>query len=183
MEYTNVGGFLIPDLNSEGMMGHRNRRKGANGHNVELQLTARPVDNLRLFINTGYRQVFSVATRKIHRSEPVLRFSAGADLRGDAGWTASLRAFYRSGLSRAIGNPDSVLEPQIDRYVDPAFFVNARFAWTLAVKPWKFCTGLEVFNLLGSRFRELTGLFYPNDPDVGGELLGRRITLFVRGEI
>jgi hypothetical protein len=43
--------------------------------------------------------------------------------------------------------------------------------------------GVEAFNLLDKRFREFTGYTEPNGVDYGGEMLGRRVTLFVRGEI
>jgi iron complex outermembrane receptor protein len=183
MEYRNVAGVLIPDLNSPGMMEHRNDKGGDNSHNVDLHIMAKPTDSLRLFFSAGYRQLYNAKTLRFRRGEPIFRLAAGVDLRGEPGWKASLRAFYTGKHYRNIGNPESVIEKVINLVVDPAFFINARFAWTLDDDPFGITVGLEVFNLLGTGFRETGGISFPNTFDHAGDLMGRRIVLFVQGEI
>jgi outer membrane receptor protein involved in Fe transport len=183
MQYRNIGGVLIPDLNSPGMLAHNNDPRGDNGHNLDLQVMAWPTDNSRLFVTAGYRQVYDAVIHRFGRGEPILRLAAGIDLQGAPGWKASLRAYYTGKHRRNIGNPKSVIEPMVNLPVEAYFFINARLAWTLAADPAKVSIGLEAFDLLNTGFRELSGIAYPNDIDHGGDLMGRRIVLFVQGEI
>jgi hypothetical protein len=183
MEYRNIGGVLIPDLNSPGMLSHNNDKRGDDGHTLDLRIVAWPTENSRLLFVGGYRQVYDAVILRFGRGEPILRLAAGIDLQGEPGWKASLRAHYTSEHRRHIGNPTSVIEPMLSLPVEQYLFINARFAWTLAADPAKLCVGLEAFDLLGTGFRELAGVAYPNDIDHGGDLMGRRIVLFVQGEI
>jgi hypothetical protein len=47
----------------------------------------------------------------------------------------------------------------------------------------KLSAGVEAFNLLNYRYRELGGLPVPNQRDLSAERLGRKIVLFVQGQI
>ena len=183
MQYRNIAGVLIPDLNSPGMLGHTNDLRGDDSHNVDLQVMAWPTDDLRLFVSAGYRQLYDAKTLRFARGEPIFRLAAGLDLKGEPGWSVSLRAYYTSKHYRNIGNPESVIENMVHLPVCAYFLVNTRFAWKLASDPFGVSAGLEVFNLLGTGFRELGGIAYPNNVDHGGDLMGRRIVLFVQGEI
>jgi iron complex outermembrane receptor protein len=183
MQYRNIGGILIPDINSPGMLSHNNDQRGDDGHNLDLQVIAWPTDDWRVFITAGYRQVYDAVTHRFGRGEPILRLAAGMDLQGEPGWKASLRAYYTGEHYRNIGNPHSVIEPMIHLPVEAYFFINARLAWTLADDLVKLKTGLEIFDLLNTGFRELAGIANPNNVDHGGDLMGRRIVLFVQGEI
>jgi len=183
MQYRNIGGVLIPDINSPGMLSHNNDQRGDDGHNLDLQIMAWPTDNTRFMFVAGYRQVYDAITHRFGRGEPILRLAAGADMKGAAGWKLSLRAYYTSRYYRNIGNPHSVIEPMVNLPVEAYLFVNARFAWTLTAEPVSLSVGLEAFDLLGTGFREESAIAFSNDVDHGGDLLGRRIVLFVQGEI
>ena len=183
MQYRNIGGVLIPDINSPGMLSHNNDKRGDDGHVLDLQVMAWPTDNSRVFLAAGYRQLWDHVTKRFERGEPIVRLAAGLDLKGDPGWKASLRAFYAGKHFRHIGNPDSVIEPMMNLPVDEYFFINARFVWTFSTEPARLSAGLEIFDLLNTGFRELAGVAYPNAIDHGGDLMGRRIILFVQGEI
>ena len=182
MQYDNIGGFLIPDINSPGMLTHRNDERGDDGHDLDLQIMAWPTDNTRLLFVAGYRQVYDAVIHRFGRGEPIFRFAAGVDMKGADGWKLSLRGYYTSKFYRNIGNPDSVIESMVHLPIDAYFFVNARFAWTLAAKPFSLTAGVEAFDLLGTGFREESAIAFPNDIDHGGDLLGRRVILFVQGE-
>lgn len=185
MNYIEIGGLRIPDLNGPGI-GFSNAPSGDNGHDVELQIVAHPSERSRLFVTLGYRQIFSDQKKHISVSEPIWKASAGADLGRLSGWSLSVRTFYTSSYQRAAGNPDGVLEPMIHVQLPASWLLNARLAYAFSVGPATLEAGLEGFNLLGFRFRELGGftdgsLF--NEPDFGGERLGRRVVLFIQGEI
>jgi iron complex outermembrane receptor protein len=182
MEYKQVGGFRIPDINGPGF-GFVNEPEGENGHDLELQVIFRPTDRTRVFLQAGYRQVIRNATGEYLWCEPALHLSAGGDLSMTQGLTFSLRAFYTSDHRRVLTDPTSVLKPKMLLLVPAYWMLNARVAWNLPVRQFRLSVGLEGFNLLDFRFREHPGLTFPNDPDFGGERLGRRIVLFVHGQL
>ncbi len=188
MNYIEIGGLRIPDLNGPGI-GFSNASSGDNGHDVELQIVAHPSQQTRLFVTLGYRQIFSDQKKHISVGEPIWRASAGADLGRISGWSLSVRAFFTSSYQRASGNPDGVLEPMIHVQLPASWFLNARLAYEFSCGPITLEAGLEGFNLLDFRFRELGGFsrapLTDGQPgnDYGGERLGRRVVLFIQGEI
>ncbi len=182
MEYKQVAGFSIPDINGPGF-GFVNEPQGEDGHNLELQIVFRPTDRARIFLQAGYRQVINNSTGRYHWGEPPLRLSAGGDLSLAQDLMFSLRAFYTGDHHRVLTDPDSVLKPKMFLLVPAYWLLNARLAWNLQVKPFKLAVGLEGFNLLDFRSREHPGLTLPNGPDYGGERLGRRVVLFVHGQL
>jgi len=182
MEYKQVGGFRIPDINGPGF-GFINEPEGEDGHNLELQAIYRPTERTRVFIQAGYRQVINNPSGDYHWGEPALRLAAGGDLTSARGLTFSLRAFYTGDHHRVLTDPDSVLKPKMFLKVPAYWLLNARVAWNLPLAPFNLSVGLEGFNLLNFRFREHPGLTFPNGPDYGGERLGRRIVLFIRGQL
>jgi hypothetical protein len=64
-----------------------------------------------------------------------------------------------------------------------AWFLCARLAWRHRFGRFDVSMGVEAFNLLGFRFREMGGVSFPNRPDLGGERLGRRVTVFMEARI
>lgn len=182
MEYKQVSGFRIPDINGPGF-GFVNEPEGENGHDLELQAIFRPSERTRVFFQAGYRQVIRNTTGEYLWYEPALRLAAGGDLSTASGFTLSLRAFYTGDHRRVLSDPASVLKPKQLLLVPAYWLLNARVSWNLPVKPFKLAVGLEGFNLLDFRSREHPGLTLPNGPDYGGERLGRRIVLFVHGQL
>jgi outer membrane receptor protein involved in Fe transport len=182
MEYKEMGGFLIPDINGPGF-GFVNEPEGENGHDLELQAILRPTERTRVFLQAGYRQLIRNATGEYLWYEPALRLAAGGDLSTAGGFSLSLRAFYTGDHRRVLSDPSSVLKPKRLLRVPDYWLLNFRVAWNLPVKPLKLAVGLEGFNLLDFRSREHPGLTLPNGPDYGGERLGRRIVLFVHGQL
>ncbi|MFC1655173.1 TonB-dependent receptor plug domain-containing protein, partial [Myxococcota bacterium] len=184
MNYTTIGSIRVPDITNPGPgFGFFNNPEGSDGHNVELQVIVRPSERSRVFCQAGYRQVMDNRSNSFVKAEPVWRFAAGADLKSLQGWMVSLRAFYTGEHQRIIFNPEGILEPDIPVQISGHLLVNARVAFDLASRPFKLSMGLEGFNLLGTRFTELGGMPRPNEPDYSAELLGRKIVLFLHGEI
>ncbi len=181
MEYIQVGGLRIPRLNGPGFNFQNTR--GSDGYNVEIETVCLPTKNSRLFFQAGYRQVFENGSGKFGEGEPVWRLAAGADLSGEAGWTVSLRAFYTSAFDLSFAGPAGRLSGRLIERVPAWWRLNARVAWAFLHQPFKASAGIEAFDLLGFKFREFAGLAQSNDFDFAGERSGRRILLFIQGEI
>jgi hypothetical protein len=178
MRYKTFGSLRIPDISGPGI-GFASLDDQRRGHDLELQLVTRPSDRSRLFFQAGYRQFFEDETGLFSPREPVWRLGAGADYSARAGWTASLRMFYTTPYDRELPDPESILESTLLIRLPATWLINARVAWKLS----NFTLGVEAFNLLDSGFREHAGATRPNGPDYAGERLGRRIVLFLQGEI
>jgi iron complex outermembrane receptor protein len=184
MNYVDRAGVMIPDITNPGPgFGFFNNPEGSDGHDAELQVIIRPTERSRIFAWAGYRQVMDNQTNKFVVGEPVWRFASGFDLKTRQGWTISLRAFYTGKNRRIIFNPEGILEPDILVSIPGHWLVNAKVSVELTRKPFKLSAGLEGFDILGTRFTELGGLPLPNEPDYSAELLGRKIILFLHGEI
>ena len=182
MDYIEIGGVRIPNINGGGF-GFTNNTDGTNGHTIDLQVVFRPHDDLRLFFTTGYRQIFWRDSGRFSSSEPVLHLAAGADLRLPSGLSLALRSFYTSRHVRTMGQPQSILDPMVRLEVPAYLLLNARLEWRLPAGPAQLRAGVEGFNLLGTRFRELPGFTQPDQPDFGGERLGRKVVFFLRGAL
>jgi len=184
MNYTTIGAIRVPDITNPGPgFGFFNNPEGSDGHDVELQMIVRPTELSRIFAWAGYRQVMDNQTRRFVVGEPIWRFAAGADLKTRSGWMLSLRAFYTGRTRRIIYNPEGILEPDIPVPIPGHWLVNAKISVELVQQPFKLSAGLEGFDILGTRFSELGGLPLPNGPDYSAELLGRKVILFLHGEI
>lgn len=182
LEYIYIGGVSYPDITGPGI-GFANEKEEINGHNLDVDICFRPTNNSRLFLTAGYRQIIYAKSKLFSRNNPVLHMALGGDLRGQSGWTVSIRAFYTSKHRRGQRDPDSILEPDIGMWLEPTLLLNARLARKIEAGPVELTVGLEGFNIIGSRFREAGGLSMPNRPDLGAELVDRRICLFLQGKI
>ncbi len=183
MDYTQIGPVRIPDLSGSGF-GTKNDRDPYHGHSLELQVSVRPVDPLRLFANVGYRQLFMMSGRaNFVREMPVWRAAFGADAGPLWGWDVSFRAYYvseRVGMVRGRGG----LFVSKHRVSLPEYLLlNARLSRKLTTKPFEMSAGLQIFNLLGAPIQERLGLYDPNLPDYSAERAGRRIILFLEGRL
>jgi outer membrane receptor protein involved in Fe transport len=172
----------IPDLNGPGF-GYTNDPVGEDGYNAELEIIARPTERSRLFVQASYRDVFTADSGDSDPGEPAWQMALGADMSGASGWTASLRAFFTDEYVSGFRGPEGVLIDSVDVKVPASWFLNARLAWTLVKEPTQVKAGVEAFNLLNFRYRQYGGLDMVNRYDFWAETVGRRITLFVQGEI
>ena len=67
---------------------------------------------------------------------------------------------------------------------EPArFFLSGFAAWRFKADLGYIELGLRAFNFLQIPFRDLPGDAYTGEGELGGEMLGRRVFLFIRGAI
>jgi outer membrane receptor protein involved in Fe transport len=182
VNYIEIGPVRIPDIHGPGI-GTQNKNWGDNGHTLELQASARPLEHFRVFINTGYRQIFHTDNKAFVNKEPVWRVTAGADLGSARDWIASIRAFYTSSCHSEVREGGNVFGERIGKDLPEHLLLNARFSWRLPIDPFEMNAGVEAFNLLGTDFREILGIIQTNRPDYASERFGRRITLFIEGRL
>jgi hypothetical protein len=78
------------------------------------------------------------------------------------------------------GSPFStpVTVPNPSRY-----FVSGFFAWRLNTSFGWFEVGAKAYNILNTAFRDIPVVTRPDGIELGGELIGRRIFLYLRGSI
>jgi iron complex outermembrane recepter protein len=182
MRYKTVGTLRIPDITGPGMS-FQNDPTGHHGHDVEIQAIVRPTERSRLYFQAGYRQIFDSETGGFSDREPVWRLGAGADLSTRMGLSAALRAFYTTSYMRDLADETSAFEPTTLVRIPAFLLLNARLVWSFKAGPGEWTTGVEAFNLLDARHRELAGRTNPNGPDFAAERLGRRVVVFLTGEL
>jgi iron complex outermembrane receptor protein len=183
MDYTQIGPIRIPDLSGSGF-GIKNDPDPYHGHSLELQVSVRPVDALRVFANIGYRQMLNIGKRiTFVKQMPVWRTAFGVDAGSLWGWDVSLRAYYVSKRLGDVRGRGGLFESRTRQYLPEYLLLNARLSRKLTMKPFEMSAGVEVFNLLGAPIQERLGLYDPNLPDYSAERAGRRILLFLEGRI
>jgi hypothetical protein len=66
----------------------------------------------------------------------------------------------------------------------PVYFVSGFLSWRFEASGSRWAeVGIRVFNIMNAGFRDLQAVTRPDGVEMGGELLGRRIFLFMRGSI
>ena len=185
MNYTQIGPVRIPDFSGPGF-GTRNETVKYEGHAVELQVQAKPLDVFRAFVSVGYRQMFRIHSngrKGFDNNVPIWRLAAGGELQVVPGWKASLRAYYTARRLDGVRGRGNLFEDRTILWVPEYLLLNARLSRRLAVDPFEMSAGVEVFNILGAPVQERLGLYDPNLPDYIAERAGRRIVLFLEGRI
>jgi len=145
-------------------------------------------------LNVTYRYSFYI-------SDPIGFLEEGAGNEGDrVSWEPALMGnlFFHylseSGLRLGMSlHADSARDGFIstggafDRRIvvpEPArFFLSGFAAWRFGAGPGYIELGLRAFNFLQMPFRDLPGELYAKEGELGGEVLGRLIFLFVRGAV
>jgi outer membrane receptor protein involved in Fe transport len=183
MDYRSIGSIRIPDITTGKGIGTENAADGYDGHNLELHVSIRPSDYTRVLLTVDYRQLFESDFESIEKGLPIWRLTSGLDLGKKDSWTASIRAYYTARLRSEVRETGNVFGERHRDWLPEKLLLNARFSWRLHGEPFGMSAGVEVFNMLGHRFRELQGLIFPNRPDYSSERLDRRIVLFLEGRM
>jgi iron complex outermembrane receptor protein len=183
----------VPDL-LRSVARYENKGREVDSLGGSFSATFRVKRILLVGLNITYRHSFYI-------SDPIGMIEAGAGEEGDrVSWEPALMGnlfchyLAESGLRLGMSlHADSEREGFIstggafDRRVivpEPArFFVSGFAAWRFEADPGHVEVGLRAFNFLQIPFRDLPGDAYAAEGELGGEVLGRRIFLFVRGAI
>ncbi len=94
---------------------------------------------------------------------------------------ASLHVHSESDL--AWPEDGGILGENIVIHSPTVYFIGAFMAWQIDINPGWAELGVRVFNILNSGVRDLPAVVRPDGVELGGELLGRRILLFMRARI
>ena len=181
VDYIEFGPIRIPDPTGPGLM-ILNDEDELYGSVVEVQGVVKPVGGLRVFANVSLRQLFN-QNKQFDKYEPLWLAGCGADL-NTGGWLAAVQAFYTyKHKSRMVDPPGGFGAEKHVYWLNKTWLLNARLAREITMGTVRMQAGVEVFNLLDQRFREMAGLEMPNRADWIAERLDRRIVVFLRGEI
>ena len=185
MEEDNFG---LPDL-SRSWIRFENEGVDVDTVGGSLALQWQPWTWLELRANYTYRysrytnQVPSPLMKKGDRVpwEPAQLFNLAADLNLESGLRAGMALFARSGLSE-FWTADGGLFGQEVMVPDPArFMLGGYLSWRLSCGSNWLEAGLRVFDLLGEKWRDLTGVVRFDGVPTGGQWMNRLVTLFLRG--
>jgi outer membrane receptor protein involved in Fe transport len=181
VRYIEFGPIRFPDPTGPGLI-IANDDDQLWGHVVELHGVIKPLEGLRVFANVSFRQLFN-QRNQFQSYEPLWLAGFGADL-NTGGWLAAVQAFYTyKHKSRMVEPPSGFGAEKHVYWLNSIWLLNARIAREITIGTTRVQAGVEVFNLLDQRTREMAGLIMPNRSDWIAERLDRRIVVFLRGEI
>ena len=181
--------FGLPDL-SRGVAEYRNAGREVDSIGGSASITFRTRRGLRLNANYTFRHSFYV-------SDP--KGVAGAGKKGDrVNWEpahlANLSCYYAPETGPRLGatlnaasdfygyvSAGGAFDQRVPVPQDAAIALHGFAAWRFGFGSGWMEAGVRVFNLLNSPYYDYPGTVNPEGIDVGGELLVRRITLYVRG--
>ncbi len=160
-----------------------------------VSLTYRIQKSLRLNLNYTYR--YSWYVEDSPSGHGLIDTSAGAKYTGEPDHLANVSLHYlspfglRLGLAlharsdtRGVGTVDGTLFGEFKKQYNPrGLFASGSVSWRFELGSRWFEAGVRAFNLTNNGFRDAPAVRRTDDVLMGGQLLGRRIFLFVRGEI
>lgn len=157
---------------------------------VEAELVWLPVENWRLWVNVGLREMLDnrVDEDVALPQEPLLRLNLGAGYDSGAGLIANLALHYVSAYETALTDPQNPLDQHLVQSLGNSLLLLARLAYRLEPGAGRLAEiGLTVRSPLGPPFREYAGIPIGSftqavtDSDYGGELLVRMVSFYLRG--
>ena len=188
--------FGLPDLNPEGpsFMKFQNTGREADSVGGSVSLTYR-VKTLRLNANYTFRHSWytadppggAVATEagKGERVpwEPAHLVNLSFYYIPEKGLRFGMSLHGHSSCDLAWQEGGSLFGDSILMHSPPAYFISGFLAWRFDAGSRWAEVGVRAFNVLNAGFRDLPAVARPGTTELGGELLGRRIFLFLRGSI
>jgi hypothetical protein len=163
---------------------------------ASASVTWRMKNTLRANVNYTFRHSFYIS------DDPVDNWAAGDFKSGDrVPWepahllNCSFHYFpdrgFRGGVSLHGKTASEMAMPRYGGAFDemimvprPAYMmVGGFFSWKGSLESRSMEIGIRIFNLFNSGFRDLPSVVRLDGRELGGELLGRRIFIFLRGNI
>jgi outer membrane receptor protein involved in Fe transport len=183
----------MPDLNRS-RIGYRNAGREVNALGGSISLVYRIKQSLLLGANYTYRHSWYVTEpgesameeggkgdrvpwEPAHLANLTFHYLATAGLRVGAG------AHFASSTDNVMPEHGGFFDGPVAIYAPPLLFISGFAAWRIPVKPGWIEMGIRAYNLTGVGFRDSPAAMRPDGVEVGGELLGRRLFLYLRGSI
>jgi outer membrane cobalamin receptor len=184
----------LPSL-ADSEMFYRNTGREVNSLGGSLSVTYQPSDEWRLSANYTYRHSWYIADT----DEPEVAGEGGKGTR--VPWEPaqlfhlSLHRLFQNGLRLGVALSGATSFQDV-RPREGGFFnenvvlripthasISGFAAWRVAMEPGWLEVGVRAFNAFNAPFRDSTAVSRPDGTEVGGELIGREIFLFLRGNV
>ena len=189
----NEDDFGLPDLENS-MMKFGNNGREVDSVGGSISLTYR-VKTLRLSANYTFRHSWYISDppggptaaegSKGERVpwEPAHLVNLSFHYIPEKGLRLGMSLHGHSSCDLAWPKDGSIFGEDILVHSPPAYFVSGFLAWRFDAGSRWAEVGVRAFNVLNAGFRDLPAVARPGTTELGGELLGRRIFLFLRGSI
>jgi outer membrane receptor protein involved in Fe transport len=158
-----------------------------------LSVAYRPVEALRLDANYTCRHSWYVSDtptadltgRRGDRVpwEAAHLFNLSGTYSNELGLRAGLALHWRSASDLVIPKNGGLFDEEILVHSEPAAFFSGFLAWRVPAYGGWVEMGVRAYNLFHVAFRDTQAVRRLDGYEMGGELIGRRIFLFVRGSI
>jgi iron complex outermembrane receptor protein len=185
----------LPDL-ANSVLIYDNSGRETDTAGGTLSLTYRTVTGFRVHLNYTYRYTWYIAdsegmndpTADIgkggrYRREPAHLFKAGLHYLSGIGLRLGGSFWARSDSRGDLNQNGSPFEPRIIVDVPAAAFFNAFAAWREEIGSGSVEIGVKAYNLFNLPFRDVPTVTRFDGTEMGGQLIGRRMFVFLRGAL
>ncbi len=117
------------------------------------------------------------------QSEPEHIGSLAATYQAESGLSAGATIYARSGYVQRLSSDGSVFGERISASIPPGLIASAHVSWRLELAAGWLEVGLRAFNLFQQPFRDTVHVVRYDGVDTGGDLIGRRVGVFLRGSL
>jgi hypothetical protein len=178
----------VPDISSATIRYENESGDGILALGGETELSWRPDEVWTLWCNLGLRRVTSRETGDRVPSDPQLRLNFGGRFTPATGMFVDVAMHYVSDYQMTLRNPISLLDdPSLFQLGDSLMMIG-RLGYRVRMNADQMVEGGVALRLpIGDPFREFAGIPAPQAlrnwdiADVGGEVLGRLLTVYFRG--
>ncbi len=184
-----------PDLSRSSLL-FQNKGKEVNSVGGSVSLTWRLQKTLRAQANYTYRYSWYISEPEEAASlggqgdrvpwEPAHLANLLVNYQGPAGIRAGLGVHVSSSRDLAMLENGGLFDERVMVHNPASCFTSVYAAWRVWADPsgrrWAEM-GVRAYNLLGAGFRATPAVVRRDQSELGGELLGRRVFLFLRGSI
>jgi outer membrane receptor protein involved in Fe transport len=184
-----INNFGAPDIpNSNIQFINEDAEYTAVGGEAEI---AWSLPDWTLWANFTLRRVANSETGEARENEPNFRLNLGARYFPPNGFFSDVALHFVSRYRPLLLNPESPLDEFVSMDLGNSFLLIARLGYrkSFTDSALKIETGLAIRTPLGASFREYAGVPYTpaltsfSTTDFGGEVLIRRLSLYIRGSI
>ncbi len=186
----NVDQFGVPDF-STSVMEFRNEGREVDSLGGSISLTYRLKKQLRVNLNYTLRYSWYIADDPATNSqqgdrvawEPMHFGNLALHYLREQGLRMGLAVHAASGSDLALPEHGGLFDQVVSVHNPAKWFLSAYLAWRTNLDPFWIEAGVRAFNAIEIPFHDTPAVTRPDDVLLGGELIGRRIFIFLRGSI